>query len=491
VTTTLDAKLQEIAEKVVEAGGKRNQELYQGSNAALVAQDATTGQILVMVGSRNYFDSEIDGQFNVATQGLRQPGSALKPFAYLTALKMGYPPQTVLFDVPTEFDTTGDPEKSYRPVDYTGRFSGPMNFRTALSNSINIPAVKVLYLIGIDNLLKTLKDFGITTLNDPRRYGLSLVLGGGEVHLSELVGAYSVLAQEGVRHKQQMILKVEGRDGEILEQYKDDAVPVIDPEFPRQINDMLADPKARAPLYGNSMSLTLYPGYDVAFKTGTSNDYRDAWAINYTPSFVAGVWAGNNDNAAMTRSGGSILASVPILNAFMKEALLSQQPVAFPEPDPVYSDRPMLSGTYSEAHTILKYVNKADPTGPAPTNPGNDPQFNNWEAGVLAWVAQNSNFNVLQPTQSQDILTVHGPLNGSYIAGSSFEIRTTVASLSPVAKFEVFFNGALIDSKTELPQTFDYTFMVTPTSLLAQNSLRFVITEANGNTHPKEIILYH
>lgn len=491
VTTTLDTNLQDIAEQAVTAGAKRNQELYNGDNVALVAQDAKTGQILAMVGSRNYFDTEIDGQFNVATQGLRQPGSSLKPFAYMTALKMGYPPQTVLFDVPTEFDTTGDPAKSYRPVDYTGRFSGPMNFRSALAQSINIPAVKVLYLIGIDNLLKTLKDFGITTLTDPRRYGLSLVLGGGEVHLSELVGAYSVLAQEGVKHKQQMILKIENKNNEILEQYQDDAVPVVDAQYPRQINDMLADAKARAPLYGNSMSLTMYPGYDVAFKTGTSNDYRDAWAINYTPSFVAGVWAGNNDNSPLTRSGGSILASVPILNAFMKQALLTQNPEAFPEPDPVYTDKPMLSGTYTEAHTILTYVNKSDPIGPAPINPQNDAQFNNWEAGVQAWVVNNPAFASLQPIADQNIITISSPASGSYVTGSSFEIRAGINSPNQLNKFEVFFNGSLVDTKTNIPQVFDYSNTFSPQSFSAQNSLRFVATEYNGTAHSKEIILYH
>lgn len=489
ITTTLDTNLQDIAERAVEAGAKRNEELYKGTNAALMAQDARTGQILAMVGSRNFFDTAIDGQYNVATQGLRQPGSALKPFAYLTALKMGYPPQTVLFDVPTEFDTTGDPAKSYKPGDYSDFSKGPIDLRTSLAQSVNITAVKTLYLIGIDNLLKTLKDFGVTTLTDPRRYGLSLVLGGGEVHLNELVGAYAVLAQEGVKHKQQMILKIEDRKGKILEQYKDDTMPVIDPEFPRQINDMLADQKARAPLYSSSLGLTVYPGYDVALKTGTTNDYRDAWAMSYTPSFVAGVWAGNNDNTPMEKRGGSILAAVPIMNAFMKEALLTMTPEAFPEPDPVYSDRPMLNGTSPELHDILYYVNKSDPTGPAPTEPSRDPQFNNWENGVAIW-ALNNQF-VPSTGVTPEIITIQSPANASYIAGSVININVDVSSLNDLSKFEVFFNGNLIDSKSGIPASFNYTNAFAPTAFNAQNSLRFVTTDTTGISISKEIILYH
>lgn len=487
VITTLDLPMQEAAEKAVEAGAKRNEELYKGTNAALVSQDAATGQILAMVGSRDYFDSAIDGQYNVATQGLRQPGSALKPFAYVTALARGYPPQTVLFDTPTDFNATGNPEKRYAPQNYDEKFRGPINFRTALSQSINIPAVKTLYLIGVDGLLKTLQSFGITTLTDPSRYGLSLVLGGGEVHLNELVGAYSVLAQEGVRHRQYMVLRVENRNGEILEEYQDEAEPIMDPAPPRVINDILSDVQARSGLFQNSLNLTVFPGYDVALKTGTTNDYRDAWAIGYTPTLVTGVWAGNNDNTPMEQRGGSILAAVPILSAYLNEVLRARQPEAFPAPDPVISDKPMLNGEiYQPLHDILYYVSRSNPTGPAPTNPGRDSQFNNWEIGVQTWALTNP----IVFTSTEPGITITAPANGSFITESSLQITARVVAAAPITKLDVLFNGTLFDSRSNLPQTYDYQNTIAPGTINSQNTLRIDATDVSGAVLSKEIILY-
>ncbi|MDP3956378.1 MAG: transglycosylase domain-containing protein, partial [bacterium] len=220
VITTLDVKLQKIAEEAVRVGAARNTELYKGKNAALFAEDPKTGQVLAMVGSADYFDTENEGNFNVATQGLRQPGSSFKPFAYITAFKKGFTPATVLFDLPTEFDTTGIASRSYRPHNFDEIFRGPITLRNALAQSINIPSVKVMYLAGIDNVLKTSKDFGITTLTERNRYGLSLVLGGGEVKLSEMVGAYSVFATEGVHRAQTMVLSVQDSNGTTLESFE-------------------------------------------------------------------------------------------------------------------------------------------------------------------------------------------------------------------------------------------------------------------------------
>ncbi len=519
VTTTLDTELQDAAEKAVEAGAARNTELYQGTNAALVSQDASTGQVLAMVGSRNFFDKDIDGQFNVATQGLRQPGSALKPFAYLTALSMGYPPQTVVFDVPTQFNASGDPTKDYSPQDYDGAPRGAINFRTALAQSVNVPAVKVLYLTGIDTLLKTLESFGITTLTDPSRYGLSLVLGGGEVKLSELVGAYTVLAQEGIKHKQQLVLKVENSKGDVLEEYQDQAEPVMDPQYPRMINDILSDVKARSGLFQNSLNLTVFPGYDLALKTGTTNDYRDAWAIGYTPSFVTGVWAGNNDNAPMQKKGGSILAAVPILSAYLKDVLPGRAPEAFPAPDEISADRPMLNGqsvvtyingsqTYPQLHDILYYVNKSDPTGPIPANPQRDSQFTNWETGLFEWADRNITgfststgpFNQPIPAGSVIAETVQpsdtgiafsAPANGSYVTGTIIPISAHVSADAAIAKLELFFNDSLVDSKLTLPAVYDYQVTLTAGTFNSQNTLRLVATDINGIVFSKEVILYH
>lgn len=403
VITTLDWQLQELAEKVVKEGAERNTQLYQGKNAALVAQDPKTGQILALAGSKNYFDVENEGNFNVAVQGLRQPGSALKPFIYLAAFQKGYSPETIVFDLPTEFSSynnicplininfNDNNHLCFHPQNFDGKFRGPVNLRTALAQSINVPSVKVLYLVGLRDVLKTLHDFGINTLTDPSRYGLSLVLGGGEVKLIEMVDAYSVLAQEGIKHRQSFILEVKDSSGKTLEKYLDQATRVVEPQYPRMINDILSDIEARSGLFQNSLNLTIFPDREVALKTGTTDNFKDAWTVGYTPSLVVGVWAGNNDNTPMQKQAGSILAAVPIWHEFMVKALENQPIEFFNKPEPVLQSKIMLNGEYISPegiHCVLYYVDKNDPLGPPPTNPENDPQFLNWELPVRLWQEQ-------------------------------------------------------------------------------------------------------
>ncbi|MEK7566164.1 MAG: transglycosylase domain-containing protein [Patescibacteria group bacterium] len=404
VVTTLDWNLQQTAEKVVKEGASRNAELYKGKNAALVAEDPKTGQLLALVGSANYFDKSIDGNFNVANQGLRQPGSSIKPLVYATAFKEGYSPDTVVFDLPTEF-LSNNPScpllninyqtnnlPCYHPQNYDHIFRGPVNLRSALAQSINVPAVKVLYLAGLNNVIKTAEDFGVTTLNDADRIGLSLVLGGGEVKLTELVGAYSVFAQEGMRHQQAIILNIKDSRGRIMESFVDRPTQAIDSQYARLINDILSDNDARRPLYQSSFDLTTFDDREVALKTGTTNDYVDAWTFGYTPSLVVGVWAGNNHRESMQKSAGSILAALPIWSSFMKQVINKFPNEPFNNPDPITQPKPMLNGQYntgSQIHDILFYVNKNDPLGPPPANPTDDPQFLNWEAPVRFWTQQN------------------------------------------------------------------------------------------------------
>jgi len=405
VVTTLDWTLQQLGERVVAEGADRNERLYGGTNAALVAQDPRTGQVLAMVGSRDYFAPDQEGQFNVVTQGLRQPGSALKPFVYMNAFMKGYTPETVLFDIPTEFSTNlscpkvptaadfreSDPQ-CFHPQDYEGSGVGPVTIRAALAQSINIPAVKTLYLTGLRSSIGLMQAAGLKTLDDPDKFGLAVVLGGGAVRLYDLVNAYAMLSQEGILREQSLILEVRDKDKKVLERYQSKEKRVADPNYARTVTDILADVSARAGLFHSSLGLTVFPGYDVAMKTGTSNDYRDAWTMGYTPSLAVGVWAGNNDNTPMHRQGSSILAAVPIWSSFMKEALLAQPPQAFIKPDPLPASRPVFSGQYvqdGQAHSILYYVDKDDPTGPPPTNPYDDPQFERWETAVRAWTAAN------------------------------------------------------------------------------------------------------
>ncbi|MFA5099126.1 MAG: PBP1A family penicillin-binding protein [Candidatus Paceibacterota bacterium] len=400
VITTLDWKLQQAAETAVETGATKNTELYQGKNAALVAQDPKTGQILALVGSKSWYDDSIDGKFNAAVQGLRQPGSSFKPFAYVTAFEKGYSPNSVVFDLPTEFSSytdqcplininyNNDNPLCFHPQNFDGDFRGPINLRNSLAQSINISAVKVLYLAGLNNVIETAKNFGISTLTDPGRYGLSLVLGGGEVKLIDMVEAYSVFSQEGIKHNQSIILEVDNAKGDVLEKYLDQATRIIDQQYPKLINNILSDNDARAGLFQGSLSLTVFPGRDVALKTGTTNDYKDAWTLGYTPSLVVGVWAGNNDNAAMQKHAGSILAAVPIWSEFMNAALQNYPMEFFNKPDDVQESKPMMNGEYvvnGQIHDILYYVDKNNPTGPQPLNPEFDSQYWNWELPIKNW----------------------------------------------------------------------------------------------------------
>jgi 1A family penicillin-binding protein len=412
VITTLDWKLQEKAQISVEEGAKRNAELYNGRNAALVAEDPKTGQILALVGSKNYSapsepdgcvsgkTCQFEGNFNVASQGLRQPGSSFKPFAYVTAFEAGYTPDTVLFDVPTEFSTmtdvcpiininfNDDNDQCFHPQNFDHIFRGPVNLRNALAQSINIPAVKVLYLAGIPSTVQTAQKLGITTLNDLSRFGLSLVLGGGEVKLTELVGAYSAFANDGVKNSQSFILEIKDPKNKILEKYESNPEKAIEPQYARMINNVLSDIEARSLLFENSLSLTVFPDREVALKTGTTNDYKDAWTIGYTPNLVVGVWAGNNNNQPMQRQAGSILAAVPIWHDFAGKALEGQLIEFFGKPENITRDNPILNGVYminNDVHNILHYIDKNNPLGGAPAVPQNDSQYQNWELPVRLW----------------------------------------------------------------------------------------------------------
>ncbi|TSC95809.1 MAG: 1A family penicillin-binding protein [Parcubacteria group bacterium Athens1014_26] len=540
VITTLDWNLQQLAEKTVKDGAERNRELYKGYNAALVSEDATTGQVLAMVGSKDYFaapeptgctpgkDCRFEGNFNVAVQGLRQPGSAMKPFVYVTAFEKGYSPDTMIFDLPTEFapnnpncpivvDFSNNNDQCFHPHNFDGYFRGPVNLRNGLAQSINIPSVKTLYLAGIDNTLKTAKDFGITTLTERSRYGLSLVLGGGEVTLMDLTNAYSVFAQEGISRRQSMILSITDSQNNILEKYTDNPQQVIDPQYPRLINDILSDVNARSALFSASLPLTIFPGHEVALKTGTTNDYRDAWAMGYTPNLIVGVWAGNNNNTAMEKQGGSILAAVPIWSAFMKEALKDKPLTTFTKPDPVFSNKTMLRGdyivnyqtsdkTYPQVHDILFYIDKNNPQGPTPQNPQDDPQFNNWEQPVLLWARNNipnfdatynqlppgGNISELETKNYQPNINWISPQKGAFIKqNSNINIQADIETVFDINKIEIYFNNNLISSQSVNPvKKYALNYNFSPASIDLQNSLKIKVFDVLGNTKESSLILF-
>lgn len=397
VTTSLDADLQVQAESIVNKNALSNAENFNATNAGLIAIDPHNGQILSMVGSRNYFDNQIDGAYNI-TLAARQPGSAFKPFAYAQAFSEGYTPDTVLFDVPTQFQTTCSPTDftgtgdCYSPVNYDGKFRGPMTLRDAIAQSINVPSVKVLYLAGIADTLQLAKSMGVSTLGDPNQYGLTLVLGGGEVTLLDMTSAYGGFANNGVHYPATAILKIEDAKGNVIE---DDTNPsgtqVLNPTVAEEINDVLSDPVARAPLGENT--LFNFGNQDVAVKTGTTNDFRDAWTIGYTPDIVVGVWAGNNDNSSMVKKVSGFIVG-PMWSQFMHYALSKEPANAFVRADvdgnaakPILRGQWQYAGADGQLHEILYWLNKNDPAGFTPPNL-NDPQLQFWDAGLHAWTSQ-------------------------------------------------------------------------------------------------------
>ena len=511
VTTSLNMNLQTLAETAVTDGVARNTQLYGGKNAALVALDPQTGQVLAMVGSADYFDIENDGNFNVITQGLRQPGSALKPFVYLTAFKQGLTPNTIVWDTPTEFtasnpacpaavDFRNTDTQCYHPQNF-GDFIGPVRLEDALAQSINVVGVKTLYLAGMGNVLSTLDNFGITTINDPSRVGLSLVLGGGDVKPIELAKAYGVLATEGTKHEIAPVLKIEDSGGNILEEYHDQATNVVDPQYPRLINNIISDPDLRAPLFSNSLPLTQVTGHQVALKTGTTNNYVDAWAVGYTPDFVAGVWVGNNDRTPLTSKGSSILAAVPLWHEFMASALKDRPLLTFNKPDPVYSANPVLNGDLikGDQHDILYYLGRV-----------NDPQFINWEEGVRLWLQSHAvDFNKFQvstytPT-STDLnstttntantggaiqINLDSPKNGDFIT-DQINITAGMSSSNVLSKVEIYLNNNLIDSRVgDLGNSYNYAASLAPGGINTQNILVVRATNSSGATSTQQVILF-
>ena len=456
VYTTIDWDLQKIAEEVVATQVEANIKNHKSYNASLVALDPKTGQILTMVGSKDYFGEAMpadcipgktclfDPNVNVVTR-LRQPGSSFKPFAYATAFEKGFTPEAIVFDLKTEFAVSG--AKSYMPQNYDGNFRGPVTFRQALSQSLNIPSVKVLYLAGVSNTLDLAEDLGISTLKDRSRYGLSLVLGGGEVTLLEETSAYGVFAADGLKHSVSSILRIEDREGVVVEEYKDSPTRVLSGQASRLVTNILSDELSRASVFGSHSKLYL-PERPAAAKTGTTNDYLDGWTVGYTPSLVAGVWAGNNKPTPM-REGAGIYVAAPIWNEFMKRAYSEKQNTdrekreldnyfnlpgeaeQFAEPQSIETSKAILNGQfaneiiveidkisgklatkftpanlieeriYREVHNILYYLDKNDPQNEE-SNGLNDSQFDNWEKPVITWTLSPEREEIYNETPPEE-----------------------------------------------------------------------------------------
>lgn len=324
VQTTLDLDIQNYAQASVAAEVASLRGYHVTNGAAMVVKPGT-GEIIAMVGSKDYFDNAIDGNVNV-TLSERQPGSSIKPINYAVGLIHGYTAATPFVDDKICFPNQGGQE--YCPVNYDRKFHGLLSMRYALGNSVNIPAVKMLKLNGIPSMIATASAMGITTWTDPSRYGLSLTLGGGEVTMFDEVQAYSVFANEGYKVDLTPILKVTDSKGKVLEEYKPPKSPifgkkVLPDDVSYIISDMLADNNARVMEFGDNSQLRIN-GKIVSAKTGTTNDFRDNWTFGYTPSYVVAAWVGNNDNSPMSYLASGITGAAPIWHDIMSHLLVNK-----------------------------------------------------------------------------------------------------------------------------------------------------------------------
>jgi 1A family penicillin-binding protein len=477
ITSTIDYDLQAKAEEIVKDYViKTGAKTYKATNGAMVAIDPKTGQILMMVGSRDYFDKEIEGNFNVAT-ARRQPGSAFKPFVYATAFKKGMTPDTPLFDVPTEFNSSCSPSgvpiatgaKCYNPENYEGGYKGLMSVRSALAQSRNIPAVKALYLAGVDDSLKTATDMGITGLAGADQYGLSLALGGAEVSPLDMASAFGVFAQDGVRNDVTGILKIEKMDGEVVEEFKPDPKEVLDNQVAREINSVLTDRYARASIFGSNYFGTR----QVGIKSGTTNSSRDAWMVGYTPSISVSSWMGNNNNTPMAQQASARIIG-PMWKSFMDYALDKLPTETFEEPDPIPEDtKPFLRGAWQtpsgEVHSELFWINRNDVAGDAPGYGSHDPLFRNWEAGMQnyggGWVGQITGSSTLPggiitgtpgiPTTPMSFQITSPARNSAVSINDRIYVNVAGAS-GNTTQVQYFINDSPVGTVNQAPFTFSF-----------------------------------
>lgn len=487
VTTTLDWDIQKKAEDIVREQALKNEQEWDAENAGAIVLNAKTAEILAMVGSRGYEDPDIDGKFNV-TLAHRQPGSSFKPIVYATAFEQGFTPETKLFDVRTQFSESCEPNDfttstdgtCYAPENYDAQYVGPVSLRSALTQSRNVPAVKLLYLVTPNSALRLAKSLGLRTLGEANRYGLSLVLGGGEVRLLDMAGAYAAFANEGKYHQPVGILKITNKDGDVL--YEHTETPgdsIISPQSARQLSSVLSDTTGHTARGYMSFGT----GRVAAAKTGTTNNNRDAWLIGYTPQIVTAVWVGNNNNTPMKKS--STIAG-PTWHQIMASALSKYPFTPFTEPAPADSTLPpvlrgywygnesfivdTISGGLATQYTppetkkevvmpkpgtILQFVTPGKPTQ-APTNPNNDPQYTRWQYGVNRWIQNNPWVVPGIPNKPDFTDSVHTPEKqpritiknsaelGSVHGGTDIQIELETNSHYPITKGTVSIGGVII-----------------------------------------------
>ena len=320
-----------MAEKIVkeEIDGVKNLGI---SNGAALVVDPKTGEILAMVGSKDYYAIDIDGQFNVTT-GLRQPGSSIKPINYLLALTSGnWTLASTIDDGPITYQIQG--QKPYSPQNYNGKYMGQVTLRTALGSSLNIPSVKLLAVDGIENMIELAQKMGITTWGQKNRFGLSLALGAGEVKMVELANAYSIFANMGEKTEINPVLEIDNYLGEKIFSEDVSRNLVIDPKGSYLINNALSDNNARIPIFGPNSKLRI-EGKTVAVKTGTTNSLKDNWCIGWTANVLVATWVGNNDGRPMGWVASGVSGATPIWNRIIKKELEGKVDESWPVPSGV------------------------------------------------------------------------------------------------------------------------------------------------------------
>lgn len=496
VITSLDYDKQKIAETAVTTRVAADGPTYGFNNSGLVGMDPKTGEILAMVGSADYYNDDIQGQVNVTLRPL-QPGSSFKPIVYAAGFEKGYTPNTLVWDVHTTFETATGP---YTPYNYNVNMqNGPITLRKALQGSLNVPAVKLLYLVGVQRALDFAERLGYTTFADRSNFGLAIVLGGAEVKLVDHTAAYATFANNGNYHEPVAILKVEDSRGTILEQWVADEHPgeqVIDSNIAAMTSNVLSDNGARTYVFGANNWLTL-GNRPVAAKTGTTNDFNDAWTMGYTPSLVAGVWVGNTDGTEMSKSADGSRVAAPIWNDFMRGALEGTTIEAFPTANIPVTGKDVLDGkvpsatvtidtvsgklateytperfrkevTCGEYHDILHYVDKDEPRGTVPSDPSRDPYYAPWEAAIQAFISEHNAtlgdgetaYEQCEiPTEEDDVhtprnapeISIQEPDNGDGV-DRTFTIKYRAETKRDFSRVEFFVDNTYFASSTSMDQ---------------------------------------
>lgn len=508
VKTTLDLEAQKTTEEIVKEEVEKLEGL-NATNAAVIVLDSKTGEILAMVGSYD-FNNEKFGKFNAAL-GLRQPGSAVKPLTYATAFEKGYTPSTVLMDVKTEFSSGSSTDKPYIPVNYDGKFRGPMQARFALGNSENIPAVKILAMTGLRDFLQKANDMGLTqfapTSENLNRFGLAVTLGGGETTLLNLTSAFSVLADSGQKKDTSSILEIIDFKGKkIYKKVRVKGKEVLSPEVSFLVSHILSDNIARLEVFGPNSYLNI-PGKTVAVKTGTTDDKRDNWAVGYTKSITVGVWVGNNDNSPMNpKIASGATGASPIFYRLMRELLKDHEDGIMDKPDKVKAliIDSYLGGLPKDGYPTRSeyFIEGTEPKDISPfykklkiskangklandlevkngnfeekefivfteSDPVSGDGKNRWQEGINAWLKDQGDPKFHPPTETSDssiedvIVSIKNPMGQQTVNSNNIEIKAKLISITKIKNVKIKINGSEVKSidgdRDEISETINLT----------------------------------